>query len=247
MISLSKLKYEEIKKTIEEANWTLISETYKNLNTDLQLLCPLGHEVYMTYADWRNKAECLICKKSPIVKINEKPKKKKGYRILALDQSTNTTGWSLFEDGKLLNYGQWTSTGNETIQKISCVKTWLSTMVDKHHPDKIVLEDIQLQSYITSNNNSGDMVLTYKKLAALQGVLCNFLYENGISYTIVPPATWREHSNIKGKTRNDKKKSAQIRVKNIYEIEVNVDVAEAILIGEWATEKVKTVEKVSFY
>jgi hypothetical protein len=51
-------------------------------------------------------------------------------------------------------------------------------------------------------------VTTYKKLAHLQGVLKNYCYENGVPYLIVPPATWRNFSNIKGKNRTDRKRSA---------------------------------------
>lgn len=83
----SRIKYEDVKASIESKGWTLVSETYKNLKTDLIVLCPEGHENHITFDDWRksDNIECEICAFSPIKKVNEKPKKKQGYRILALD------------------------------------------------------------------------------------------------------------------------------------------------------------------
>jgi hypothetical protein len=56
----------------------------------------------------------------------------------------------------------------------------------------------------------------------------------GLPYKVVPPSTWRAFSEIKGKTRSDKKKNAQIKVKRFYDISVDNDTADAILIGHWA-------------
>ncbi len=71
-------------------------------------------------------------------------------------------------------------------------------MIQSWQPDLVALEDIQLQKF-----ENGEAVTTYKKLAHLQGVLKNYCYENGFVYKIIPPATWRHHSEIKGKTRTD--------------------------------------------
>ena len=106
-------------------------------------------------------------------------------------------------------------------------------MVSKWKPDLLVFEDIQLQKFGDGN----EAVLTYKKLAHLQGVLKNFAFENGIPYKIVPPSTWRAHSEIKGKTRTDKKKNAQIKIKKMYDVSVTQDEADAILIGAWAVHE----------
>ena len=245
---MAKITYEQVKQDIESKNWIVVSETYKNLQTDLELKCPKGHQVFMTYAKWREQKEipeCPICAKQPFVKKNESPTKKKGYRILALDQATNTSGWSLFEDGKLINYGFWTSNGNSSTQKISQVKAWMASLIDKFKVDEVIFEDIQLEKYI-SYGQSGDCVLTFKKLAHLQGVLKNYCYENGIQYEVIPVATWRNFSGIKGKTRTDRKKSAQLKVLDLYEIKVTEDIADAILIGRCAAARTKQPEIIMF-
>lgn len=107
-------------------------------------------------------------------------------------------------------------------------------MIDKWHPDLVVLEDIQLQNYKKYNSNEiVNAVTTYKKLAHLQGVLKDYCYEINQICKIVPVATWRNFSNVTGSTRTDRKKSAQLRVKTLYDITVKQDEADAILIGRW--------------
>lgn len=221
----------------------LISESYKNLDTGLELLCPNKHQVNITYGDWRAAAqhECPICIRTPFTKKNEKPTNKKGYRILALDQASITSGWSLFIDGELANFGKYTSNGSKSTQRISEVKAWLDYMISTHKPQEVILEDIQLQK-----NDGSELVITFKKLAHLQGVLKNYLYEHGIPYQIVPPPTWRNYSNIKGKQRTDQKRNAQLKVQALYDIEVENDIADAILIGRWAAAQHRNSDIITF-
>lgn len=114
-------------------------------------------------------------------------------------------------------------------------------MIDQWHPNEVIFEDIQLQK-----DEFGENVITYKTLAMLQGVLKNYCYEHGVPYKIVPPGTWREHSGVKGKTRSDRKKSGQIRVKYFYNLDVSNDVADAILLGRYASAPQTKVPTIMF-
>lgn len=212
------------------------------------MVCPNGHTIYKTYGDWREEEEhqCPICIKQPFKKVSERPTKKKGYRVLAFDQASITSGWSLFEDNKLLTYGKWTSNGQKSTQRISQTKAWVASLIDSHQPDVVIFEDIQLQKFSSEQGGEGAAVTTYKKLAHLQGVLKNYCYEAGIPYEIAAPATWRTYSNVKGKSRTDKKRSAQLIVEKIYEIKVTEDEADAILIGRWAAAQYKKNEIIMF-
>lgn len=109
-------------------------------------------------------------------------------------------------------------------------------MIQKYNPDLIILEDIQQQ----------DNVLTFKKLAWLQGVLINYLYERDFNFEVVSPATWRAHSEIKGKDRQSKKRHAQDKVKELYDVSVTQDEADAILIGKWAADNHKQNDLIEF-
>lgn len=84
----SRIKYEDVKQEIESAGWQLVSDTYLNLKTDLELLCPNSHQIFRTFGDWRNEGqyhECPICSHTTFKKVNEKPTKKTDYRILGFD------------------------------------------------------------------------------------------------------------------------------------------------------------------
>lgn len=227
---MSKLKLDDIKKEVSEAGWELLSSSYSNLDTDMSFKCPEGHINYYSLKKWRRNHKCVTCEHNPLKDVSTVPVKKKGYRILALDQASITSGWSIFDNDKLVSYGQWTSEGTHSTERIGQTKYWVASMVSKWKPDLIVFEDIQLQKF----GNGGEAVLTYKKLAHLQGVLKNFAFENGIPYKVVAPATWRSLSEIKGKTRTEKKKNAQLKVKNLYDVNVSQDMADSILIGRWA-------------
>ena len=230
MIILSKLKYEDVKKEVEKEGWQLLSTDYANLKTDMSFKCTEGHVNYYSLEKWRRGHICITCKENPYINIKTNPIKKNGYRILAFDQASITSGWAVFDNEKLISYGKWTSEGTHSTERIGQTKYWVASMTSKWKPDLLVFEDIQLQKFGDGN----EAVLTYKKLAHLQGVLKNFAFENGIPYKIVPPATWRSFSEIKGKTRVDKKKSAQLKIKRTYDVSVTQDEADAILIGAWA-------------
>ena len=53
---------------------------------------------------------------------------------------------------------------------------------------------------------------------------------------MIPPATWRAHCGVKGRSRVDKKKSMQDKIKEWFDITVSDDVADAIGIGKYINE-----------
>lgn len=242
---MSRLKYTDIKKEVEECGWQLLSTTYTNLKTDMTFKCPNGHSNYYSLEKWRHGHVCSICENNPLANVNIKPVKKKGYRILALDQASITSGWAIFDNEDLISYGKWSSDGTHSTERIGQTKYWVASMIAKWKPDMVVLEDIQLQKFKT-NTGSGDAVLTFKKLAHLQGVLKNYLFETGIPYTVVSPSTWRAHSEIKGKERTDRKRNAQLKIKNLYDVQVTQDEADAILIGRWAVHNHNQTKMIEF-
>lgn len=224
-----------------------MSTDYVNLKTDLELKCPEGHLNYVSYEKWRRGTyECPICKENKYYHTDNIAVKKTGFRILAFDQASITSGWSVYDGDKMIKYGHWTSDGAHSTERIAQTKQWVVSMIAKWKPDKVIFEDIQLQTYKKNPQEVIEMVTTFKKLAHLQGVLKNYCYENGILYKIAAPATWRHHSQVKGNNRTDQKKSAQLRVKSIYDISVSQDEADAILIGRWAAYDNKANEIIEF-
>lgn len=236
---MAKILLENIQEEANKINWKVISTKYINLKTEMEFRCPLNHVVITTYEKWRRQPICPICQKT----ANDNPiisaiysKGKNDYRVLALDQSSYITGWSIYENNKLIKYGTYAVNYESEANRINCVKEWLINMINAWQIDYVWLEDIQLQDHKNGEEYSEKIgVTTYKVLAHLQGVLINALYANGIPYNIVHTATWRKFCNIKGKARPDKKKNAQLQVLDWYGLNVDIDAAEAICIGRYGT------------
>jgi len=175
-----------------------------------------------------------MCDKSLIVKNLSKgiPRKAAGTtRVLALDDATGTTGYSILDGNNLIHYGKISMTETDPIQRITSVRQWLVSMLENWKPDIVAIEDIQLQQGKFEN------VKTFKVLAQLQGTLLVTLCENKVDYLVVPPATWRATCGIKSRTRADQKREAQKKVEEWYDIKATQDEADAICIGYHTAKK----------
>ena len=242
---MSKIHIEDIQKEAQDIGWKLISDQYKNLDVEMEFECPEVHRVYLPYKKFRRAAECPICKSNPLATLEIKPlyKRPGAQRILALDQATITSGWAVYDDGKLIKYGSFTVKSASQDERRTEIKQWLASMINNWKPDLVALEDIQLQQFGAKDGDNIEGVTTFKTLAHLQGVLMNYLFENKIPYEIIHVSVWRKHCDIKGKSRSDKKKSAQLKVKEWYDVSVTTDEADAICIGKYAAET--TIQKIT--
>ena len=243
---MAKFNIEDLKKEYSDEGWVLLADKYENLSTIMECTCPKGHQNFMTYDKWRKYKTCSICEQENLNSIHLKeeqvmPKKPGTKRLIVFDQAVNTTGWAVFDDNALIQYGSFTSEGNSSEEKIAYVKNRVRGMVQSWRADYIVLEDIQLQSFGDETINTIG-VTTFKSLAWLQGVLINLFYEMGANYKLAHTGTWRKHCGIKGKSRADKKKSAQLLVEDFYGKKVTQDEADAICIGRYGLSLFKKVD-----
>ena len=234
---MSKIKIDDIRKAAIEHNWILLSEEYKNLDSELVFRCNEDHKIYLPYRKVRNKWECPICKQNQYNNFSNEiiPKKKSTQRTVGLDQATHITGYSIFDDGELIYAGTFEAAAEDEISRDIEIRNWLIQLIQKWKPDIIAIEGIQLQQF----NNKMIGVTTYQTLARLQGILMAACCEQKVEYTIVPPATWRAHCQVKGRTRADKKRSMQMKIKEWFDITVSDDVADAIGIGKYTNDKHK--------
>lgn len=236
---MPKFKIEDIRKEFEDRGWKLLSEKYTNLDTELEMICPEGHQVYSTYRKWRVYHECPICRDNPLKMTEMKiiPKKPDAIRVLALDQATGISGWAVFDDKKLVQCGVYQTTKATAIEKIETVRQWVVSMVEMWNPTIVVIEDIQLQQFGDQKGNNIEGVTTFKTLAHLQGVILNYFHVNKIKFDVIHSATWRSFCGVKGRTRSDKKRSAQLLVKKWYDAQVSQDEADAICLGKYEAER----------
>lgn len=232
---MSKIKIDEIRKAAIEHNWILLSEEYKNLDSELIFRCDEGHKIYLPYKKVRDKWECPICKQNQYYNFSNEiiSKKKSIQRTIGLDQATHITGYSIFDDGELIYAGIFEAEAEDEISRDIEIKNWVIQLIQNWKPDVIAMEGIQLQQF----NNKMIGVTTYQTLARLQGILMATCHEQKIEYIVVPPATWRAHCQVKGRTRADRKRSMQMKVKEWFDITVSDDVADAIGIGKYTNDK----------
>ena len=239
---MARIKLEDIQKEAKEKGWAVRSLEYKNLDTEMIWECPEGHKVYLPYKKVRDKWECPTCKLNnfKVEKIEYIPKKKGVKRVLGLDQATHISGFSIFDNGELVSHGVLEVFEDDEIERDNHIKQWLISVVENQRIDIVGLEDIQLQQF--NNKNVG--VTTYKILARLQGILMECCYELGVECVVCPPATWRAHCKVRGRTKTDKKKSMQLIVKDLFDISVSNDEADAIGIGKYIAETRKKEKEI---
>ena len=154
--------------------------------------------------------------------------------ILALDQSTAKTGYAVFVNDSLDTYGCHDPEG-DYLERIVKLKHWfLQKVTDLKtlHPNSeilVAIEEIQLQKIPGTTEHEN--VLTFKKLAYVQGMLILLCVEHNIPYTIVPSSTWKSVCKIKGANRTAQKRDAQRYVQENYSLKVIQDTCDAICIG----------------
>lgn len=225
-----------VRNHLESEGWKLVSDTYKNLNTELEMICPNGHTQKHTYSEWRKRPVCELCFAAKTKKIqkNKVPAKEADTRrILALDAATNITGYSIYDNENLVSYGIYRASENKDLtERINEVKKWLQSMIKDYDVDYLGFENIQLQYYGT--NHSQYQVTTYNALARLQGVLLDTCFEASIDSGLVYVKEWRKYCGIgEGLGRENKKQQAQDKVKLWYGLDCTQDEADAICIGKY--------------
>ena len=147
-------------------------------------------------------------------------------RILALDQSSRITGWAVFDEDQLIEYGKIDLSKEPEIGKrLHLLRTSVHDMIKKLKINKVVLEDIYMDGQKINN------VQTFKILAEVFGVLFELCVDLKIPVEAVLAGTWKSTLNIKGKTRPEQKRAAQAWVLNNYDIKATQDEVDAICIG----------------
>lgn len=150
-------------------------------------------------------------------------------KVLAIDASTKSTGVALFDNDKLIKYDCLQASSNDLIKRIQKITIQLKHFIEKEEIDKIILEEVRMDGGVKNPK-------TYKALMWLQAAMAFLFYELKPNATIeyIYPSSWRAKCGIKngrGVHRKEAKELDIAFVKEIYSIEVNDDIADAIGIG----------------
>lgn len=159
-------------------------------------------------------------------------------KILSLDLSSKSSGWSIFENKELKEYGCITSASTDLIKRIHIMTDGIKDILTNNKIDKIIVEEVRPEMG-TQN------IKTHRALMWLQGSIAMMAHDNfKLELEYIYPSEWRKICGIKtgSGVRRDALKPKDIAfVKEKFNIEVNDDIADAIGIGyaylHQATEK----------
>lgn len=151
-------------------------------------------------------------------------------RYLCLDNALAITGWAIYDDNILFDYGTFKTNATDPIDKRLCkIVDFLDTMYNDFHFNMLFFEDCQQQS----NRN----VQTYHKLSMVKAIILYWCGATNVSYVCSSPSHWR--SILKkddaalqwGRNRVSQKAAAKQWVKNKFKEDVSEDEADAICLG----------------
>ena len=145
-------------------------------------------------------------------------------KLIAFDQSTRATGWCVMEleTARIIESGVIIPKKNdETIDRIVYTIKRCLNLVRTNEIAFVFIEGVQVQKNPR----------VYEVLAKLAGSLEVLLYESGYFVNVVKASEWRKKVGIKGRKRVDVKKEAIEMVKELYDLDVSEDEAEAVLFA----------------
>lgn len=149
-------------------------------------------------------------------------------RLLALDQASRTSGYAIFEDGKLIDFGTFTFDDDDIGIRLHKIRNKVANLIADNDIEKVVFEDIQLQGNVANN------VQTFKTLAEVFGVIYELVTSLNLPHEAILSSSWKSTLGIRGRTRPEQKKNAQLWVINTYNVKPSQDASDAICIGAHA-------------
>lgn len=148
--------------------------------------------------------------------------------VAGIDGSTNKTGVAIMEDGNL-KFRTFIdlSADKDPMRRIRRMLIKICEILNEYDIDAIYMEKSVLKNNVD----------TVQKLANLAGGIMLYCAQNDIEFNHPLPSEWRAKIGIQQSNKIKRevlKEEAILAVKNEYGINVNDDVAEAILIARSA-------------
>lgn len=149
--------------------------------------------------------------------------------ILGIDASTSATGYSIFDNGKLIDYGCIYCDNIDLYERIFYMTKEIKKILEQYNEiDQIAMEEVLPEK---SGNRSNPRV--YKALMYLQASISFLIYKEypSISITFLIPGHWRKICGIKtsSKIKREELKKEDIQfVLDEFNLKVTDDEADAI-------------------
>ncbi len=151
-------------------------------------------------------------------------------KLLALDQSSRITGYTILDNGKIVKVSHFECVSNDLGDRLIQIRKKISQLIEEYDIDEVVFEDIQLQDV---NGNKEKGITTFKTLAEVFGVVHELLTEIKMPYAVAMPIKWKAHFKIAGRGRDQEKKMTQAYVLKTYGISCTEDEADSLCIAKY--------------
>ncbi len=148
-------------------------------------------------------------------------------KLLALDQSSQVTGYTILDNGKIITVSHFECTG-DLGDRLVKFRNKVINLIKEYNIDEVVFEDIQLQD-VNGSKETG--IKTFKVLAEVFGIMHELCCEIKMPYTAILPIKWKAHFKIAGKGRTQEKKMAQEYTLKNYGIQCTEDEADSLCIA----------------
>ena len=155
---------------------------------------------------------------------------------MGIDASTKSTGWSIFDNNKLIDYGLIQPKGEDWRDRLVNQGPVLIEIIKKYRPEKIFLEDVPPKPTPKINIILG----------AVQGFLIGLIAQFNIPIIFLLPSEWRSPLGLydgtrKGTKRDELKRKSVLKANELFDLNLiwkspkskfnEDDIADSILIA----------------
>ena len=147
--------------------------------------------------------------------------------ILGLDLSTKASGYSVFEDDKLIDYGCINAGSANLFNRIDKMVVEIEKLFGKYEFNHVYIESVYPED-VHNNQN------VFDALKYLQGFILHLLNKYNLPHTFYAASEWRAKCGIqtgRGIKRDILKERDIQFVRDQFGLDVNDDIADAICIG----------------
>lgn len=156
------------------------------------------------------------------------------FKLLALDLSSHSTGYAIFDNDKLIKYGYfYQSKSVEVTQRWNYMKKEILKLIDTYNITIVSIEDIIFKNKIALS-----------VLSKGQGIILDNLYERNIKFNLITPKQWKSCYGIdKEILDGDYEKRTASKLKTIEKIKFDF----GIFLDEEFKDYPSDLSEPSFY
>lgn len=156
--------------------------------------------------------------------------------VMGVDGSTSCSGWSIFNDDKLIDYGAIKPKSKEWSKRLYQEWQYFCEIMEKYKPEKVYYEQPPLK----------DGKITLLKLGAVQGLIIALCAQYDVEIEFLSPAEWRKSVGLfdgthEGTKRDELKKKSIEKANGLFGLNLvwkapgskfnDDDVADSILVA----------------